>query len=144
MAQASFTGAWKLISSEMRTASGEVHYPLGENCAGRLVIDGDGNFSAQLMRRNRPLFASDDVVRGTDAEIRSAYQGYVSFWAQMEVDETKKEISYIVEGSLFPNWLGHRNLRYYEFDDNRLTLKTPPFRMADQQVTGVLIWERIS
>jgi hypothetical protein len=144
MSKASFTGAWKLLSSEMRTSGGEVQYPLGKDCAGRLVVDADGNFSAQLMRRDRPQFANDDVVRGTDDEIRAAYQGYVSFWSQMEVDEIKKEITYVVEGSLFPNWLGHRNLRYYQFDDNRLTLKTPAFLMAEQEVTGVLIWERIS
>ena len=143
MSIAPFAGAWKLLSSEMRSSSGDVQYPLGKDCCGRLVVDPLGNFSAQLMRRERPRFANDDVVRGTDDEIRTAYQGYVSFWAKMEVNESKREISYVVEGSLFPNWLGHRNLRYYEFDDDRLTLKTPPFLMADQEVTGVLIWQRI-
>ena len=143
MTKASFTGAWNLISSEMRTSGGQVQYPLGEDCAGRLVIDSEGNFSAQLMRMDRPKFASEDIVRGTDEEIRVAYQGFVSFWSKMEVDEAKKEITYVVEGSLFPNWLGHQNLRHYEFEGNRLTLKTPVFLMAEQEITGVLIWERI-
>jgi hypothetical protein len=52
-------------------------------------------------------------------------------------------MTYVVEGSLFPNWIGHRNLRYYEFEGNRLTLKTLAFLMAEQEVTGVLVWERI-
>jgi len=144
MSKSSFHGAWKLISSEMRTASGDVQYPLGEDCAGRLVCDADGNFSAQLMRRDRPNFASEDLMRGTDEEIRTAYQGFVSFWAQFEMDEAKKEITYVVQGSLFPNWLGHQNLRHYEFEGNQLTLKTPTFLMAGQEITGVLIWERIA
>jgi hypothetical protein len=144
MSTASFTGSWKLISSEMRSSGGDVQYPLGEDCEGRLVIDADGNFSAQLMRPGRPEFASGDIVRGTDEEIRAAYQGYVAFWAKIEVDEAKKEFTYDVEGSLFPNWIGHRNLRYYQFDGNRLTLSTPAFLMAQQEVTGVLIWERVS
>jgi hypothetical protein len=143
MAIASFTGAWKLISSEMRSSSGEVQYPLGEDCAGRLIVDSAGNFTAQLMRPDRPEFASGDVVRGTDEEIRTAYQGFVAFWAKIEVDEEKKEMTYVVEGSLFPNWIGHRNLRYYEFEGNRLTLRTPAFLMAEQEVTGVLVWERV-
>jgi hypothetical protein len=143
MTIAPFTGAWKLISSEMRSSSGEVQYPLGEDCAGRLIVDSAGNFTAQLMRPDRPEFASGDVVRGTDEEIRTAYQGFVTFWAKIEVDEEKKEMTYVVEGSLFPNWIGHRNLRYYEFEGNRLTLKTPAFLMAEQEVTGVLVWERI-
>jgi hypothetical protein len=143
MTIAPFTGAWKLISSEMRSSSGEVQYPLGEDCAGRLIVDSAGNFTAQLMRPDRPEFASGDVVRGTDEEIRTAYQGFVAFWAKIEVDEEKKEMTYVVEGSLFPNWIGHRNLRYYEFEGNRLTLKTPAFLMAEQEVTGMLVWERI-
>jgi hypothetical protein len=143
MTIAPFTGAWKLISSEMRSSSGEVQYPLGEDCAGRLIVDSAGNFTAQLMRPDRPEFASGDVVRGTDEEIRTAYQGFVTFWAKIEVDEEKKEMTYVVEGSLFPNWIGHRNLRYYEFEGNRLTLRTPAFLMAEQEVTGVLVWERI-
>jgi hypothetical protein len=143
MTIAPFTGAWKLISSEMRSSSGEVQYPLGEDCAGRLIVDSAGNFTAQLMRPDRPEFASGDVVRGTDEEIRAAYQGFVAFWAKIEVDEEKKEMTYVVEGSLFPNWIGHRNLRYYEFEGNRLTLRTPAFLMAEQEVTGVLVWERI-
>ncbi len=144
MSLASFAGTWKLISSEMRSSSGEVQYPLGQDCQGRLVFDAAGNFSAQLMRPGRPEFASGDIVRGTDEEIRTAYQGYVAFWAKIDVDEAKQEISYVVEGSLFPNWIGHENLRYYQFAGNRLTLSTPTFLMAEQQVTGVLIWERVS
>ena len=143
MSTALFAGAWKLISSEMRTSAGQVHYPLGEDCQGRIIFDAEGNFAAQLMRPGRQAFASGDIVRGTDAEIREAYQGFVAFWSKITVDETKKEATYEVEGSLFPNWIGHSNLRYYEFEGNRLTLKTPPFVMAEQELTGVLIWERI-
>ena len=117
----SFTGAWKLVSSEMRSAGGQVQYPLGEDCEGSLVIADDGSFSAQLMRADRTPFASHDLLRGTNDEIRDAYQGYVAFWAQMEVDREKREISYVVQGSLFPNWIGQRNVRYYEFNENRLT-----------------------
>ena len=144
MTTAAFAGTWKLISSEMRSSGGEVQYPLGEDCEGRLVFDAVGNFSAQLMRPGRPEFASGDIVRGTDEEIRTAYEGFVAFWAKIEVDEEKGELTYVVEGSLFPNWIGHRNLRYYKFEGNRLTLSTPAFLMAEQEVTGVLLWERVS
>ena len=143
MSIAQFAGSWKLVSSEMRTSSGAIHYPLGENCEGRMIFDELGNFSAQLMRPDRPAFASDDLLRGTDAEIRTAYQGYVAFWSRITIDEEKQEATYEVEGSLFPNWLGHQNLRYYEFEGNRMILRTPPFTMAAEEVTGVLIWERL-
>jgi hypothetical protein len=143
MSTALFAGTWNLVSSEMRASSGEILYPLGEDCAGRITFDSAGNFAAQLMRRDRPQFASGDIVRGTDDEIRAAYQGYVAFWSKIIVDEAKKEITYEVEGSLFPNWIGHSNLRHYEFQGNRMTLKTPPFVMAGRELTGVLVWERV-
>jgi len=143
MSTAQFAGAWKLISSEMRTSNGEIHYPLGEDCEGRMIFDAAGNFSAQLMRPGRPDFASDDLLRGTDEEIRTAYQGFVAFWSKISVDDAKKEVSYEVEGSLFPNWIGHKNLRHFEFEGDRMTLKTPPFTMGGQEITGVLIWERV-
>lgn len=143
MSTAPFAGAWNLVSSEMQTAGGEVLYPLGKDCAGRIIFDAHGNFSAQLMKPGRPPFASGDIVRGTDEEIRAAYSGYVAFWSKIVVDEAAKTLTYEVEGSLFPNWIGHSNLRHYEFEGNRLIFKTPPFLMAEKEVTGVLIWERI-
>ncbi|MEO8494134.1 MAG: lipocalin-like domain-containing protein [Planctomycetota bacterium] len=143
MSTAQFAGTWNLVSSEMRTSTGEIHYPLGKDCQGRMIFDTEGNFSAQLMRTERPKFASDDLLRGTDEEIRTAYQGYVAFWSKIHVDEAKKEATYEVEGSLFPNWIGHSNLRFYEFEGDRMILKTPAFTMAGQEITGVLIWERV-
>lgn len=144
MGLAQFAGTWKLISSEMRTSDGKILYPLGEDCVGRIIFDAEGNFSAQLMRPGRPEFASGDLLRGTDEEIRAAYQGYVAFWSKIELDEDNRQFTYEVEGSLFPNWIGHSNLRYYEFEGDRVTFKTPAFLMAGQELTGVLIWERES
>lgn len=138
-----FAGSWKLISSEMRTSSGEVQYPLGENCEGRIIFDTEGNFTAQLMRPGRANFASGDLMRGSDEEIREAYLGYVAFWSKIELDEENHQFTYKVAGSLFPNWIGHSNLRYYEFDGNRVTFRTPQFVLAGTEITGVLIWERV-
>ena len=138
-----FIGTWKLISSEMRTSTGEIHYPLGKDCIGNLVFDACGNLSAQLMRVDRPQFASGDILRGTSEEVMAAYQGYVAFWAKFEVDQGKQELTYVIEGGLFPNWNGHKNLRYYELAGDRLTLKTPQFLAAGNETVGVLLWERI-
>ena len=145
MSQSFFPGMWKLISSEMRTSTGEVFYPLGQDSTGTLMLDSSGHLSAHLMRLGRPEFVSSDILRGTDEEIKSAYQGYVAFWGNYRVDETKGEMNYLVEGSLFPNWIGHENLRYYGFSDDRqtLTLRTPHFLAAGKEIVGILIWQRL-
>jgi hypothetical protein len=139
-----FVGAWNLLSSEMRASTGDVIYPLGPDCAGSLLFDSSGILSAHLMRPDRAHFVSGDIVRGTDEEIRNAYQGYVAFWGRYDFDEAKRELTYVITGSLFPNWVGHTNLRYYEFTENRLTFRTPPFLMAGTELVGVLNWERVS
>ena len=145
MSQSFFPGMWKLISSEMRTSTGEVFYPLGQDSTGTLMLDSSGHLSAHLMRLGRPEFASGDILRGTDEEIKTAYQGYVAFWGIYRVDETRREMTYLVEGSLFPNWIGHENLRYYEFSDDQqaLTLRTPQFLAAGKEIVGILIWQRL-
>ena len=143
MSKELFVGAWKLVNSEMRVANGDVHYPLGEDCDGRLIFDTEGNFTAQLMRVGRPEFASGDILRGTPEEVQAAYEGFVSFWGASEVDASQDMMSYVVEGSLFPNWIGKTNIRYYKFEGRRMTLTTPKFLLAGEETVGVLTWERL-
>jgi hypothetical protein len=143
MSKELFVGTWKLISSEMRTASGNIHHPFGEDCTGIMMFDTANYMAGHIMRRGRPDFASGDIMRGTDEEIRAAYQGYVAFWATYIVDEATKTMTYTVVGSLCPNWIGDTNDRSYEFDGDLLTLKTTPFLAAGEDTTGILIWERV-
>jgi len=138
----SLAGTWKLMKSEMRDAHGAVHHPLGEDCTGLLTIDRAGTMAAQLMRQGRRPFGSGDILQGTDAEVREACHGYVAFWGECAVDAAKREVTYVVTGSLFPNWIGHENLRFYELTGDRLTLRTPPFLMDSVEITGVLVWQR--
>jgi len=135
-------GVWRLLSSEFRTSNGDVIYPLGEDALGQAIFTESGYMSGQLMRQNRPLFASGDQASGTDDEIKAALQGYIAYYGPCEVDVDNKTVTTLVEGSLFPNWVGGQQLRYYEFTDDRLILKTPAISYGDLEITGVLTWER--
>ncbi len=135
-------GVWRLVSSEFRTNSGKVIYPLGEDAAGLAIFTRSGYMSAQLMRPGRPAFASGDQAGGTELEIHAALQGYAAYYGQCEVDEENKVLATRVEGSLFPNWVGSRQVRYYEFSGEQLILKTTPIPFGDEEFTGVLTWER--
>jgi len=70
-----FAGTWRLVSYESRDSAGKVEYPWGRDAIGRLSYDARNNMSAMLMKPGRPLFASQDLRRGTDAEVRAAYLG---------------------------------------------------------------------
>ena len=140
-----FTGAWKLISTDYRTEDGEVIYPFGQEVIGQLMYDGKRHMAAQVIKANRPLFASGDWLKGTPEEIKAAFEGFRCYFGTYDVDEEKKIVTHHVEGSSFPNWMtgGVDNVRYYEFSGNRLILRTAPLLMGGKQVIGRLIWGRL-
>jgi hypothetical protein len=140
-----FVGAWRLLSCETRNANRHVQYPFGERPAGQLLYDASGNMSAQLMRENRPRFASRDPVRGTDDEVREAFDGYIGYYGTFAVDERRRAVTHYVHGASFPNWIGAELIRVYDFDEaGRLRLSTPPIVVGGEPLEYVLVWERIA
>ena len=137
-----FIGTWKLVTSEFRTSDGKVSYPLGEKAVGILLYDSGGRMAVQLMRPDRPKFASGDMRGGTPEEIKTAAEGYVAYFGTYDVDEKQGSVVHHVEASLFPNWLGQDQMRFFEFSDDLLTLRTPPILSGGQEITGVLVWKR--
>lgn len=135
-------GVWSLVSSEFRTSSGNVIYPLGGDALGQAIFTESGYMSGQLMRQGRPAFASGDQASGTPEEVQTALQGYVAYYGQCEVDVEQQTLTTHVEGSMYPNWVGSQQVRFYELSDTQLILKTPPIALGDEEFTGVLTWER--
>jgi len=136
-------GVWSLVASEFRAASGNVMYPLGEDALGRAIFTEDGYMSGQLMRQNRSDFVSGNQAHGTPEEILEAFQGYVAYYGRCEVDVEQKTITTRVEGSMFPNWVGGDQVRFFELTDEQLVLRTPPITLGDDEITGVLTWRRL-
>ncbi len=137
---AQFAGCWKLVSHEFRSSDGKIIHPWGEDPVGMSINDGKGHFSAQIMRRDRPKFASQSP---TFDELKAAYAGYVAYFGTTEVNEKEGFRINHVEGSLNPNWVGGEQIRHYELSGNRMTLRTPPVKIGDIELTGSLTWERI-
>jgi len=135
-------GVWRLVSSQFRTSGGEVIYPLGEDALGQAIFTETGFMSGQLMRQGRPQFASGNQASGTAQEMEAALQGYVAYYGTCEVDVEKQTLTTHVEGSMYPNWVGGFQTRFYQLDDKQLTLTTPPITIGDEEITGVLVWER--
>lgn len=136
-------GTWRLVSFEARDSKGKLQYPLGEHVAGLLVYDAGGNMSAHVMRNDRPLFADNDPARGTDAEVRAAFEGYDSYFGTYTIDQVAQTVTHHVRGASYPNWIGSDQLRRFKFDGSRLLLSTPPLVFGGQSLEYVLTWERI-
>ena len=135
-------GAWKLVSCEARSSSGEVSYPYGRNPFGMLLYDSGGNVFVLVMRADRPKFASDDLWRGTPEEIRAAFEGFNAYCGTYEVNEKKGMVTHHVEGSSSPNWVGVDQERSFKCSGDQLTLSTPPMPVSGSQSTVHLIWAR--
>ena len=144
MGREQFLGAWKLVSFESRLADGSVRLPFGKAPVGIAIFSPDGHVAAQLMRPDRPRFASDEQNTGTAEEIRQAFSNCVAYFGKCEIDEATRTLVTHVEGSMYPNWIGGDQTRTYAFRDGRLSLSPPPRIVRGQTVTSELIWERLT
>ena len=102
---------WRLVSCVGHWSDGRISHPYGSNPDGLLIYDPDGSFSAQIQARGRPGFESGNLLRGTTDEIKAAFEGYVAYYGNYEVDEPAGRLTHHVEGSLFPNWVGVDQMR---------------------------------
>lgn len=138
-----FVGSWRLVSFEGRSPDGRRIHPMGEQPSGQLIYDAKGQVSVQYMRRDRPEFASGDLHQGSPEEIKAAFEGYIGYWGTYDVDERAGTVTHHVAGASFPNWVGGEQKRFYSFDHNHLTFKTPPILIGGVETTNVIVWERI-
>lgn len=138
-----FIGAWRLGSFKILSESRSIGHPLGEDAMGMIIYDAQGHMMVQAMRQGRPRFESDDQMKGTDQEIRAAFEGYLAYFGDYVVDDREQTITHQVKGSMFPNFVGQSLVRRYEFSGDQLTLTTPPFKVGGFIVTAVLVWERV-
>lgn len=135
-------GTWKLVSWTYKNEKGEdVHY-FGKNSSGILMYDENGYMNAQLMKEGRTPFVSDSINGGTADETYGAFHSYLAYYGKYYEDKPG-EMVHIVEGSLFPNWVGNREVRYGKIEDDRLVLSTPPIHAGGTEIIFYITWRRI-
>jgi hypothetical protein len=135
-----FVGAWSLLDTTFTASDGSTLLPWGEAPVGTLLVLESGDSAAQIMRRQRSLFASDAP---TPAEKQRVYDEYFSYFGRLRADEAEGTIINQVEGAMNPNWIGGEQVRYVEVEDeDHIVLRTPPLPMAGQTFVGRLRWQR--
>ena len=139
MTKSDLIGTWVLTSFELRKENGEVIYPFGKDATGRIIYTSTGDFSAQVMRKNRPMFVSDDQMKGSIAEVMENFNGVISYFGRYTIDENI--VTHHVEESLFPNWKGLSMKRFAKLDNGLLELSTEPMTWQGENSIGILIWK---
>jgi hypothetical protein len=137
-----FVGTWRLVSWELRDAAGTTSYPFGRQALGYLLYTRDGYMSVTLMRADRPRFAAADILGGALSEQAGAAATYIAYAGPYRV--WAETVVHHVEVSLFPNWIGTEQERYYAFAGDRLTLSTAPLLVAGHEQRAYLVWERVA
>lgn len=121
---ASLVGTWRIERMTDTGADGQMRYPYGEHPKGYIVYDPTGHLHVQVMRTPpTPPFASGDDAKGSDAEVRAAYQGYVAYFGRYRVDAGKGMVVHQVEGSLMPGYTGTDQPRPFRIEGDVLTIE---------------------
>ena len=119
-----FIGSWELHEWRAESMEGDIVYPFGPDAIGEIVYNDDGHMSVQIMKPNRAKFVSDDPLEGQRDEILSAYKGFIAYSGTYEVNEKSNQVFHHIKISSFPNWVGQKQIRNFEFRDNLLILST--------------------
>jgi hypothetical protein len=134
-------GTWKLVSWVFENEHGETVHYLGPNASGILMYDTSGYMNAQLMKADRALFASPSINGSTPEEAHRAFNSYLAYFGRYYEDKPG-EVVHIVEGSLFPNWMGHKEVRYGRIEGDLLILSTPPIAAYGRDIVFYITWRR--
>ncbi len=127
------------MSIDTRKADGSLHRS-GKR-KGYIVYSPDGYMSVAFMKEGRSEFVAGDIRGGTVEEKIEAFNGYISYSGPFEV--TEDSVYHNIEVSLFPNWIGEKQERFYELDRKRLTLSTPLQLVGGMQLSSHLVWEKV-
>ena len=106
-------GAWDTPKSES----------YGENARGLLIFTADGHYQLSIQRATLPKFASNNRTKGTPQEDHAVVEGSINHFGRYTVDEKKKALTFHVDGSTFPNWIGTTQERPYTIKDDVLVYK---------------------
>lgn len=134
-------GHWTLESLAALNGS-DIEYPMGQDVEGVIAYEPTGRMATQIMRYDRPRFASGDMERGTAAELSAALTGYTAYFGTYSVDEGAAAVTHHVKGSLFPNWVGTDQRREIAFDGDHLTLTSQPILFEGKTRVFRAIWRR--
>jgi len=120
----SLVGTWRVVRIIDTDVAGKVSYPYGEHPKGYVVYDSTGHVHVQVMRTPAAKpFASGDDAKGTNDEVRAAYQGYAAYFGTYRVDLKKGLVVHQVEGSLMPSYTGTDQPRPFRIDHDVLTIE---------------------
>jgi hypothetical protein len=138
-------GTWKLLSASTKTSSGERdEAPYGVDPVGFLTYTADGRVTALISYGGRKRLSALSVGDGSQAQIEEQAEAFKTFLAYAgRYTLTGDEVIHHVEISSIQNYVDKDLVRAVKFEDDRITLVTPPTSVNGKIQTVELIWQRM-
>ena len=140
VAAGEIVGRWRLVSLSAQTDGGEVAYPFGQQPEGSAVLTAGGWMTGMLAVRDRPNLSTDDLVLASEEERALAFSTYIAYCGTYEIDGDV--LITRVAMSMFPNWVGGEQKRYFELSGDELVLRTLPVQVRGDVVVNEVRWVR--
>lgn len=147
---ADFVGTWRLLDYSFLHEDGSVEHPWGTDVRGYLLYSAEGYMSGNLSpandwpsRRARlaAAFKAHDGAGALRLASRAGRSDYIAYTGRYTVEGDT--VTHHVEASLFPNWVGRAEVRYYSFAGDKLTLRTGPLPSGKHSIVAQLVWQRV-
>ena len=133
-------GTWSLVSYRLVGSRGRERFPYGEDAVGCLLYSADGSMAVSIMSRQRHQFRGKDILRRTTEEAAEATRTYLSYCGTYTVQGCS--VIHHVNLSLFPNWTGTDQVRYFRLTGDLLELSTAPIGSQESAPRAELVWRR--
>lgn len=133
-------GRWSILAWEQLYDDGRVVLPMGTELEGFIEYSAFGMFCV-VARKGRKAFSSGGQWSAADAEKAAAYNGYLTYAGDYEVEGNI--ITHKVHHSLFPNWVGGSQHRRAELDGDILSLSARLEEGTPEARTARLVWQRV-
>lgn len=135
----SLAGTWTLQAADVIHADGSRASDYGANPKGLLMIDGQGRYSLQIFRSDRPRFAGAKAD-GTAAEYHAAVMGSSTHYGTIRIDAKQHQLVFHIDGASFPNREGQTQTRSFELKGDALSYRVPPRPNGDVPIS---VWRRV-
>jgi hypothetical protein len=138
-ATARLAGTWKLIGASSTTSAGErIETPYGLGPVGFLTYTADGRVSSVISYGGRkPL----SMGGGKTEELVEAFKTSLAYAGRYTLSGDK--VTHHIEVSSIQNYVDRDLIRIIKFEDDRITLITPPTPVNGKIQTVELVWQRL-
>ena len=138
-------GAWRLVSIQGTDATFHFVY---DHPTGILIYDRSGWMSVQIAITGERKPFVNGPAGGTAEEKVAAFDNYLAYYGTWTLDLKAQTVTHHLTDATPPNWRGHDNVRWFEFQGNDRLLLIPredgKGGVIDRKnATFKLLWERI-